>query len=185
MADPEGWGQGLESGDGKPAPAVNDSNAKLNLTACPVHADSVSPEEQGPRKGQTPQRARQGHFVCPQRKGRTPTSSPSPRERRQRPRSKCLNCPAYNWTTRSVCRSCEHKLPPGELPQNTPLTENPGQASAKQGGGGPSFSGVSSGVSFAAVVKGETGPAENPQRREGHPAKERRVPRKTAGQHET
>ena len=33
----------------------------------------------------------------------------------------------------------------------------------KQGGGGPFSSGVSSGVSLAAVVKGETGLAENPK----------------------
>ena len=53
MADrfSEGWGQGLEPRGAGPALAINDSNAKFNISACPIHEHQASPEEQGQGKG--------------------------------------------------------------------------------------------------------------------------------------
>ena len=81
---------------------------------------------------------------------------------------KCLNCPTHNWTTRSVCRSCGHKLLQGNSHKTPPTRMNPGQASAKPGEGGPSF---------ASVAKRETGPAENPKKKRT-PSKKRQSPSK-------
>ena len=101
----EGWGQRLEPRDGKPSLAVNDCNAEFHLTIRPIHA----PE---------PQRAGQGHSHIPRGE-----DEPLPqflfrergreRERAPQNKKKCPNCPACNWTTRSVRRSCGPKLPPG------------------------------------------------------------------------
>ena len=48
-----------------------------------------------------------------------------------------------------------HKFFPGSSHKSPPSQKSPGRDNAKQGGGGPS--------SFAAVVKEDTGPAENPK----------------------
>ena len=96
---------------------------------------------------------------------------------------KCPKCPnTHNWTTRVVCRSCGCKLPKGNVSKAPPSQKSAGPASVKTGGGGSS-SGASSGTSYASVVKGEAGPAENAKEEKGHPAKESRINREMVGGH--
>ena len=99
MADhfPEGWGQGLEPGDGEPALAMNDSNAKFNLTTCPVHANPASPGEKGAKARARLPKGNATATHLPQGKKRTPTSNPSPKEQRQ-PQTKS-SVPIVHLTT--------------------------------------------------------------------------------------
>ena len=59
---PEGWGQGLELGDGNQF--LQSMTAMQNsISQLAVLTDSVSSREKGPGQGQTPQRAGQGQFI--------------------------------------------------------------------------------------------------------------------------
>ena len=80
---PEGWGQGLEPRGPGPALAVNDSNAKFNLSTCPIHEHQASPGEQGTGKGQTSQGAGQGCAVFPRGKQEPQPESPRRNEQNQ------------------------------------------------------------------------------------------------------
>ena len=158
MADcfPEGWGQGLERRDGKPALAINDRNAKFHLTTCPVFAKPILP-----RKGQEPERAGQGNSTSPGAR-KNPNLRPlSERATATTEEITCLNCPAYNWTTCAapVATSFPRGVPASHPPPRRALAK----PVRSRVGGGPPSSVVSSGASFAVVVKGETGAAEHPK----------------------
>ena len=166
MADceSEGWGQGLEPWGTGPAHAVNDSDAELDLSACPIHLHQASPGEQGTGKGQILQGSGQGSQIFPRGKKE---SQPQTRRGKSRADDRSPKCPnTYNWTTRVVCRSRGCKLPQGNVPKAPPSQKSAGPASGKTGGGG-SLSVASSGTSYASVVKGETGPAETAKEEKG------------------
>ena len=56
MADcfPEAWGQGLEPRGSGPTLAVNDSNAKFDISACPVHCTKPPPGSKGQGRANLP-----------------------------------------------------------------------------------------------------------------------------------
>ena len=170
MADceSEGWGQGLEPWGTGPAHAVNDSDAELDISQL---AQSICtrppPGSKGQGKGKSSKGQGKGVKSSP---GARKSPNLKPEEERAEPTTeevKCPKCPnTCNWTTRVVCRSCGCKLPQGNVPKAPPSQKSAGPASGKTGGGGSS-SGASSGTSYASVVKGETGPAENAREKKG------------------
>ena len=108
----KGGGKGWNNGGTGPALAINNSNAKFNLSACPIHLHQASPGEQGTGKGQTPKGQGKGVKSSPAER-KSPNLKPE--EERAEPTTEEVKCPkypnTYNWTTRVVCRSCGCKLP--------------------------------------------------------------------------
>ena len=141
---PEGWGQGLEQWGTGPALPINDSNAKFNLSACPVHLHQASPGSKGQGKGKPPKGQGKG---VKSSSGERKSPNLKPKEERAEPtteENKCPKCPnTYNWTTRVVCRSCGCKFPQGNVPKAPSPQKSTDPANVKTGGGGSS-SGASS-----------------------------------------
>ena len=75
---------------------------------------------------------------------------------------KCTGCPAYNWTTRSACRSCGRKLPQGPSTQK-PAPPSQGQVPSSQAAHS-SCSVSSSGLSYASVAKGSSGQVDSKEK---------------------
>ena len=163
MADceSEGWGQGLEPWGTGPAHAVNDSYAKFNLSTCPVHLQQASPGEQGSGKGQGLQGTGKGcenlprGAQSPQPETRGGTSSTDNRRSQMPEVSEHIQL-----DYQSGMPIVRLQASPGNTSKTSPPPKSTGPASVKTGGGA-SLSGSSSGTSYASVVKGETGPAEN------------------------
>ena len=155
----KGWNQGMENQLLQSMTAMQNSITQLAQSL----QTQPPPGRKGQEKGKTPKGQGKGNSTSP---GERKNPNLKPFSERATPTTeeiKCPNCPAYSCTMRSVGRTCGHNLPPGSSNKALPSQKNPGQASAKQGGGGLSSSVVSSGASSATVAKGETGPVENPK----------------------
>ena len=163
MADceSEGWGQGLEPWGTGPAHAINDSYAKFNLSTCPVHLHQASPGEQGSGKGQTLQGPGQGCENLPRgAQGPQPETHGGTSRTNNRGSQMPEVSEHIQLDYQSGMPLVRLQASPGECLQNQPPPKSTGPASVKTGGGASS-SGSSSGTSYASVVKGEIGQAEN------------------------
>ena len=141
MADcfPEEWGQGLEPWRTGPILAIDDSNAKFNLSTCPVHEHPVSPGEQGTGQGQTSQAAGQGcSFFARGKKEPEPQTcrgqGREPPKRRNSHNSQTHAIGPPEWSAVPAAAS----FPKGTSPKRPPPQKSAGQASVKAGGGGSS-----------------------------------------------
>ena len=125
--------------------------------------NSVFPGEQGTRKGQTPQRARQGFFVLPRG-----TEKPKPRAHRRKcdsydRRDQMRELSSLQVDNQTCLPILWAQVSPGELPQDTPLTEKPWPGQRETWWGWTILFWRLLWGLLAAVVKGETGLAENPK----------------------
>ena len=153
----KGWNHGVQDQLMQSMTAMQNSISQLAQSIC----NRPPPGSKGQGKGKTSKGQGKGVKTSP---GERKAPNLKPTEERAEPTTeevKCPKCPnTYNWTTRVVCRSCGCKLPQGNASKTSPPPKSTGPASVKTGGGA-SLSGSSSGTSYASVVKGETGPAEN------------------------
>ena len=170
---PEGWGQGPDQWGSGPALAINDSNAKFHLTACPIHLHQASPGSKGQGKGRPPKGQGKGVKTSP---GERKSPNLKPEEERAEPTTeevKCPKCPnTYNWTTRAVCRSCGCKLPQGNVSKANPPSEErwPGQC---ENWWGWIFLWCFLGNLLCFRCQKRNRPGRDSQRRKGHPALQR------------
>ena len=147
MADcfPEGWGQGQYQGMGNQLLQLMTAKQK---TQSPSLLSYCKPNLSGGERASAMARALKGRARATQHaqgREKNPNLQPfSERATATTEKIKCLSCPAYSWTTRSVCRSRGHTFSQGKSHKTPPSQKSLGQASAKQGGGGPSSSAVSS-----------------------------------------
>ena len=153
----KGWNHGVQDQLMQSMTAMQNSISQLAQSIC----TRPPPGSKGQGKGKPSKGQGKGAKTSP---GERKAPNLKPTEERAEPTTeevKCPKCPnTYNWTTRVVCRSCGCKLPQGNASKTSPPPKSTGPASVKTGGG-TSLSGSSSGTSYASVVKGETGPAEN------------------------
>ena len=153
----KGWNHGVQDQLMQSMTAMQNSISQLAQSIC----TRPPPGSKGQGKGKPSKGQGKGVKTSP---GERKAPNLKPTEERAEPTTeevKCPKCPnTYNWTTRVVCRSCGCKLPQGNASKTNPPPKSTGPASVKTGGGASS-SGSSSGTSYASVVKGEIGQAEN------------------------
>ena len=153
----KGWNHGVQDQLMQSMTAMQNSISQLAQSIC----TRPPPGSKGQGKGKPSKGQGKGVKTSP---GERKAPNLKPTEERAEPTTeevKCPKCPnTYNWTTRVVCRSCGCKLPQGNASKISPPPKSTGPASVKTGGGASS-SGSSSGTSYASVVKGEIGQAEN------------------------
>ena len=153
----KGWNHGVQDQLMQSMTAMQNSISQLAQSIC----TRPPPGSKGQGKGKPSKGQGKGVKTSP---GERKAPNLKPTEERAEPTTeevKCPKCPnTYNWTTRVVCRSCGCKLPQGNASKTSPPPKSTGPASVKTGGGASS-SGSSSGTSYASVVKGEIGQAEN------------------------
>ena len=153
----KGWNHGVQDQLMQSMTAMQNSISQLAQSIC----TRPPPGSKGQGKGKPSKGQGKGVKTSP---GERKAPNLKPTEERAEPTTeevKCPKCPnTYNWTTRVVCRSCGCKLPQGNASKTSPPPKSTGPASVKTGGGASS-SGSSSGTSYASIVKGETGQAEN------------------------
>ena len=177
---PEGWGQGLEQWGTGPAFAINDSNAKFNLSACPIYLHQASPGEQGTGKGQTSQGAGQGRQVFPRG---TQESQPKARGGESRANNRGSKMPEVSehlhLDEQSGLPLVWLKTSPGECPQSALPSEErwPGQC---ENWWGWIVLWCILGNLLCFSCQRRNRPGRDNQRRKGHPAKESRVSGETA-----
>ena len=121
MADrfPESWGQGLEPRGTGPTLAINDSNAKFNLSACPIHLHQASPGSKGQGKGRPPKGQGRGIKSSP---GERKNPNLKPKEERAEATTeevKCPKCPKnLQLDHQSGLPLVRLQASPGECPQS-------------------------------------------------------------------
>ena len=153
----KGWNHGVQDQLMQSMTAMQNSISQLAQSIC----TRPPPGSKGQGKGKPSKGQGKGAKTSP---GERKAPNLKPTEERAEPTTeevKCPKCPnTYNWTTRVVCRSCGCKLPQGNASKTSLPPKSTGPASVKTGGGA-SLSGSSSGTSYASIVKGEIGQAEN------------------------
>ena len=157
---PEGWGQGLEPRGPRPALAINDSNAKFNFSACPIHEYQASPGEQGTGKRQTSQGAGQGCDFFPREKKEPQPEAHRGKSRTNHRKSEMPEVSEHiQFDHQSGLPLVRLQASPEDCPQSTPLSEErwPGQCE----------NWCFPVTSYASVVKGESGPAETIKEEKG------------------
>ena len=165
----KGWNQGVQDQLLQSMTAMQNSISQL------AQSMNTRPPlgSKGQGKGKPPKGQGKGPAFSP---GKRKNPNLKPTEERAEPTTeevKCPKCPNTQLDYQSGLPLVRLQASPGDCPQSA------GQANVKTGGVGSS-SGASSGTSYASVVKGDTGPARDSQRRKGHSAKESRFSGETA-----
>ena len=145
----EGRGKGL-SGVEQALTAMQHSITQLTQAIGKTSTPQGKGQGKGPAKGQGKGNARApGARKAENLKPYSERAGPTVEE------VSCIECKAYNWTSRCVCRSCGTALPRGNKAAPPPPSSGP--ATVKSGGIFSS-SVASSGLSYAAVAKGQADP---------------------------